>query len=94
MSEQETSSVGFHLRELRQQRGLSLRALGELSELSANAISLIERGATSPSVSTLHRLATALGVHISYFFTEPIEETRVLLTRAEDRARSGSEPGR
>jgi transcriptional regulator with XRE-family HTH domain len=90
MSEQETPSVGSHLRELRQQRGLSLRALGELSGLSANAISLIERGASSPSVSTLHRLATALGVHISYFFTELVEETRILLTRADQRARSGS----
>ena len=90
MSEKETSSVGFHLRELRQQRGLSLRALAELSGLSANTISLIERGAASPSVSTLQRLATALGVHISHFFTEPIEKTRVLLTRADGRARSGS----
>ena len=91
MSEQETSTVGFHLRDLRQERGLSLRALAELSGLSANAISLIERGATSPSVSTLQRLATALGVHISYFFTEPMEEeTKVLLTRPEQRARSGS----
>ena len=90
MSEQETSSVGFHLRELRQQRGLSLRALAELSGLSANAISLIEREATSPSVSTLQRLATALGVHISFFFTEPVEQTNVLLTRSEERARSGS----
>lgn len=90
MSEPGAPSVGVQLREFRHQRGLSLRALADLCELSPNTISLIERGATSPSVSTLHRLATALGVHISDFFVEPGTKTRVLLTRADERARSGS----
>jgi transcriptional regulator with XRE-family HTH domain len=75
---------------LRQERGLSLRALAELCELSANTISLIERGKTSPSVSTLQQLATALGVPITTFFTEPVEKMQVIVTRADDRARSGS----
>jgi transcriptional regulator with XRE-family HTH domain len=90
MTEQAGPDVGLHLRALRQERGLSLRALAQLCDLSANTISLIERGASSPSVSTLQRLATALGVHISYFFTEPHDKSRVLLTRADERARSGS----
>lgn len=90
MSEQETPDVGLHLKTFRQERGLSLRALAELCELSPNTISLIERGVTSPSVSTLNRLATALGVHISDFFTEPTDQTHVILTRANKRARSGS----
>jgi transcriptional regulator with XRE-family HTH domain len=90
MNEQASPEVGLHLRALRQERGLSLRALAQLCDLSANTISLIERGSSSPSVSTLHRLATALGVHISYFFTDPHDKSRVLLTRASERARSGS----
>jgi transcriptional regulator with XRE-family HTH domain len=90
MSEQEAPMVGLHLKELRSVRGLSLRALAELCDLSPNTISLIERGASSPSVSTLHRLATALGVPITTFFTEPIEKREVILTRAEERARSGT----
>lgn len=90
MSKQEAPSVGVQLRAFRRQRGLSLRALAELCDLSPNTISLVERGATSPSVSTLRRLATALGVHISAFFTEPQTRTKVLLTRADARARSGS----
>jgi transcriptional regulator with XRE-family HTH domain len=90
MSEQEAPNVGLHLKELRSQRGLSLRALAELCDLSPNTISLIERGASSPSVSTLHRLATALGVPITTFFAEPIEKREVILTRADERARSGS----
>jgi transcriptional regulator with XRE-family HTH domain len=90
MTEQASPDVGLHLRALRQERGLSLRALAQLCDLSANTISLIERGTSSPSVSTLHRLAMALGVHISHFFTEPHEKARLLITRADERARSGS----
>jgi transcriptional regulator with XRE-family HTH domain len=90
MSEQEAPNVGLHLKEMRSQRGLSLRALAALCDLSPNTISLIERGVTSPSVSTLHRLATALGVPITAFFTEPIEKMQVIITRAGERARSGS----
>jgi transcriptional regulator with XRE-family HTH domain len=60
--------VGQRLREIRMKRGLSLRALAELSQLSTNTISLIERGGNSPTVSSLHNLATALAVPITAFF--------------------------
>ena len=90
MSELETSDVGTRLREARQQRGLSLRALAELCELSPNTISLVERGVSSPSVSTLQRLATALGMPITSFFADEPERTQVLLTRSGERIRSGS----
>jgi transcriptional regulator with XRE-family HTH domain len=90
MSEQGIPNVGRHLLEFRGERGLSLRALAELCDLSPNTISLIERGETSPSVSTLSRLATALGVPITAFFTEPIAKKEVIVTRSNERARSGS----
>jgi transcriptional regulator with XRE-family HTH domain len=90
MSEQEAPDVGARVLAMRTQRGLSLRALAELCELSPNTISLIERGATSPSVSTLQRLASALGVHINAFFIEPSEKAQLILTRANERTRSGS----
>ena len=62
--------VGQRIRELRTKRGLSLRALAELSGLSTNAISLIERGDNSPTVSSLHNLASALSVPITAFFEQ------------------------
>jgi transcriptional regulator with XRE-family HTH domain len=62
--------VGQRIRELRNERGLSLRALAELSRLSTNAISLIERGDNSPTVSSLHCLANALVVPITAFFEQ------------------------
>ena len=65
--------VGQRIRELRTKRELSLRALAELSGLSTNAISLIERGDNSPTVSSLHSLANALGVPITAFFEQNID---------------------
>jgi transcriptional regulator with XRE-family HTH domain len=74
-------SIGLRLRSLRDQQGLSLRALAERCGLSINAISLIERGENSPTVSTLHRLATALNVRITDFFQEGAKQTIVLVKR-------------
>lgn len=68
MAENTEPKVGARLRAIREQQGLSLRALVERCGLSINAISLIERGENSPTVSTLHRLATALNVPITDFF--------------------------
>jgi transcriptional regulator with XRE-family HTH domain len=60
--------LGFKLRELRQERELTQRALAQLAGISPNAVSLIERDEISPSVATLQRLAAALNVKMSYFF--------------------------
>ena len=65
--------VGQRIRELRTGQGLSLRALAALSNLSTNAISLIERGDNSPTVSSLHSLATALAVPITAFFEQQVD---------------------
>jgi len=60
--------VGGRLRELRSERGLSVRTLAEMSGLNFNTLSLIENEKTSPSVSTLQRLAQALQIPITAFF--------------------------
>jgi transcriptional regulator with XRE-family HTH domain len=61
-------SVGQRLRELRALRGLSMRALAEMSGLNINTLSLIENQHTSPSVSTLQQVAQSLQVPITEFF--------------------------
>ena len=65
-----TFSLGEKLRQLRSERNISQRDLAHLAGLSPNSISLIERDETSPSVSTLQSLATALNIRMSYFFEE------------------------
>jgi transcriptional regulator with XRE-family HTH domain len=60
--------VGRNLRDLRAEQRLSIRSLAELSGLNVNTLSMIENGKTSPSVSTLQQLASALTVPITAFF--------------------------
>ena len=62
--------VGTRLRQLRQERGKSMRALARDSGLSTNALSMIERGLSSPSVSTLYKISGGLRVPITAFFRE------------------------
>jgi len=80
-------NVGYRLRELRDSRGISMRGLATKSGLSANALSMIERGRTSPSVSTLYKLADALGIPITEFFAPQSEKQNVLLIKADARTR-------
>jgi transcriptional regulator with XRE-family HTH domain len=79
--------VGGRLRELRSERGMSMRALARESGLSANALSMIERGRTSPSVSTLYKLADAMGIPITAFFREDPPRQDIVFRKAESRVR-------
>jgi len=81
MDHEEHPKVGRHIRELRKAEGLSLRALADRCELSINAISRIERGESSPTVSSLLRLANALGVHITDLFKTGPEQSTILVRR-------------
>lgn len=90
MDEISPPDIGSRLRALRKRRGLSLRTLAALCSLSVNTISLVERGKTSPTVATLHRLATALGVSMAFFFEEE-EQRSVAFVKADRRTRTRSD---
>lgn len=53
---------GRRVRQLRTERGLSLREASRRSGLSVSFLSAIERDATGVSIATLHRLTDAYGV--------------------------------
>ena len=62
------SSLGERLREERQLRGVSLRALARGVGVSASMISQIENGKARPSVSTLYAITSLLGVTMEELF--------------------------
>jgi transcriptional regulator with XRE-family HTH domain len=86
-------NVGNRLRELREERNISMRGLATKSGLSANALSMIERGKTSPSVSTLYKLAEAMGVDITAFFGQPLERQSIVFMKAAERPRVSFQRG-
>ena len=86
-SEARSVDVGVRIRELREERGLYMRALARNSGISANALSMIERSRTSPSVSTLYKLAGALDVPITCLFREEPEGHQVVFRKSTERTR-------
>ena len=87
-----TVNVARQIRILRERRNLSQRSLAEASGLSRNTLSLLERGKTSPTVSTLKRLALAMGVDINAFFNTTDDES-IVYTKARQRRNLQIEQG-
>jgi transcriptional regulator with XRE-family HTH domain len=64
------SGIGPKLRSLRKQAGLSLQQLAARSDVSAAAIHKIEQSGMVPTITTLLKLAGALGRPVAYFVDE------------------------
>lgn len=77
--------LGVRLRLHRRDRGLTVEALAAASGVSRSMISDIERGAKMPTVLTMARLATALGVTVSRLLGED-QHDRVIILRREEQA--------
>lgn len=60
--------VGQRMRERRSEEALTLKQVANRTGLSVSLISQIELGKSAASMSTLHKLATALRVKMAYFF--------------------------
>ena len=78
-------NVGLRLRALRTERGLSIRALAEMSGLNFNTLGLIENSKCSPSVSTLQQLALGLAVPITAFFETDAPKHHLAYVKADQR---------
>ncbi|MBO0342299.1 MAG: helix-turn-helix transcriptional regulator [Bacteroidota bacterium] len=59
---------GHHLRELREQAGLSQTALETDAKMSKNQVGRIERGEISTSIVNLNLIAQALDIRIKDLF--------------------------
>ncbi len=66
--ERTNQQLGAKIRQLRRDRALTLKQLANKTLLSVSLISQIELGKSAASVSTLRKLATALGVTMSFLF--------------------------
>ena len=64
------SDIGPKVRTLRKQAGLSLQQFAERSHVSAAAIHKIEQSGMEPTITTLLKVASALGRPVAYFVEE------------------------
>jgi transcriptional regulator with XRE-family HTH domain len=67
---QTIDEIGSTIRALRQERGLSLRDLSRLTGFSISFLSLVERGRSSLALTSLQKVATALGTSVGAFFPD------------------------
>lgn len=77
--------LGAKVREVRQQKGLSLQKLAERAGVSAAAIYRIEQGNMVPTITTLMKLAMALNRPVSFFVNEYVADKPVVLTASSSR---------
>lgn len=77
------AELGERIRVLRVSSGYSLADLAAVSGVSRSMLSEIERGAKTPGVLTLDKLATSLGTTIARLLDEPIE-SRIHLMRFDE----------
>jgi transcriptional regulator with XRE-family HTH domain len=74
-------NLGDLLRQLRTERNLSVRTLAGRTGFSPSFVSQVELNQASPSIASLDRLATALGVTLAEFFGDP-DDGAPAITRA------------
>lgn len=73
------------LKAVRKQRKLSLDALAALTGVSKAMLGQIERGESSPTVQTLWRIATGLGISLSHFIEpQPPGPREVVMRNSDD----------
>src|SRR5260370_3469170 len=77
--------IGQRIRTLRLQRNVTLDQLAERVRLTKGQLSKIENGLVSSPVSTLTRIASALGVRPGYFFQVEGSERRAVHIRKNER---------
>jgi transcriptional regulator with XRE-family HTH domain len=79
------NDIAGRIRFLREQQGLSQRALAEAAGISAAALSQLESGQSSPSVATLEKLADGLEKTVASFFLDSVDDTDVEIFALDER---------
>ncbi|MFH7322342.1 cupin domain-containing protein [Aeromicrobium sp. JJY06] len=75
--------LGARIHQIRHQRRLSLREVGQQADVSASFLSQVERGQSGASVATLMKIASALGVSIPDLFSSGTTPAATVVRRAD-----------
>lgn len=74
--------IGTKLKNIRSKNDLTIQQLSQMSSVSSNMISRIERGLTIPSVEILLKIATVFDKSINYFVEEVSSTNEVVFTKS------------
>ncbi|MFZ2603257.1 MAG: XRE family transcriptional regulator [Candidatus Omnitrophota bacterium] len=73
--------IGFRIKDLRIQQRITLKDLAKKTGLTTSFLSQLERDLTSPSVSSLEKIAQALNTKIGYFFGREEEKELIFIKK-------------
>ncbi|NJR43405.1 MAG: helix-turn-helix transcriptional regulator [Akkermansiaceae bacterium] len=79
------SRLGEKIKNMRTERGLSLKELSHKSGISAAAIHKIESNGITPTITTMMKISDALGKKVSHFIEEKVEDSDVVFVAAGER---------
>lgn len=82
----DTKVLGKKIKNLRLEKGLSIKELADQIDVSSSLLSQVERGLANPSLNTLRSIANQLGVPM-FSFLEDEEAVDTMVVRSEDRIR-------
>lgn len=77
--------VGTRLRDYRKRAGMTLKDVCSKAQLSEGFLSLLERGMTNASVSSLQRITEVLGITVAELYGSRFESQPVRLMRRHER---------
>jgi ActR/RegA family two-component response regulator/quercetin dioxygenase-like cupin family protein len=80
------SKLGEKIKAIRKGKGIKIKQLSTRSGLTESSISMIENAKISPSMTTIHKIAMALGVHPVEFF-EIEKHKKWIISRRGERER-------
>lgn len=75
--------IGLKIKDLRNEKGMTLKELSEKSELSIGFLSQLERGLTTIAVDSLEKIAEIFDVPLTHFFDMPNKKKDVILRSYE-----------
>lgn len=79
----DVAALGDRIRRERTRQGWSLGDLAAAAGVSRSMLSAVERGAKTPTILVLHRIATGLGTNVTRILGEERAESVILRRQAE-----------
>lgn len=83
-------SIGSNIKMIRLEKGLSIKELAEMADVTTSLISQIEHDKANPSINTLLAISTALNTDIRLFFQGYTPDEPAAVVRPKDRVCVGN----
>ncbi|PAB60711.1 helix-turn-helix domain-containing protein [Anaeromicrobium sediminis] len=78
-----TKDIGKKIKFLRQTNEMTLKDLSEKTGLSSGFLSQLERGLTTIAIDSLDKIASALNIELTYFFSSPKKNSGLIMKSYE-----------